>query len=212
MTSHIDLLLICVLSLSIYTAGTSRLAARIGACALQGALLAGLAVMVGRGRSAWAVGLAAAAIFLLKAVLIPLFLRRAIRRSGVRREVEPFVSLHGSLLAAAALAGLAFWLGGRMQLPAHAVSSLGVRVGLATLLVGLFMTIRAHTELAQVIGYLVAENGVFVVGQILLGGVPLVIELGVLLDVLVAGMLMAVLFVLARRDQPAPGERGMPSP
>jgi hydrogenase-4 component E len=212
MSSNIDLLLICVLSLSIYTAATSRLPARIGACALQGALLAALAVMVGHGRSAWGVALAAATIFLLKAVLIPLFLRRAIRRSGVRREVEPFVSLHGSLLAAAALAGLAFWLGGRMQLPAHAVSSLGARVGLATLLIGLFMSIRAHTELAQVIGYLVIENGVFVIGQILLGGVPLVIELGVLLDVLVAGMLMAVLFVLARREDLTPGEGGMPSP
>jgi hydrogenase-4 component E len=211
-SNHIDVLLLCVLSLSVYTAATSRLPARIGACALQGALLAGLAIIVGQGRGAWGVGLAASTIFLLKAVLIPVFLRRAIRRSGVRREVEPFVSLHGPLLAAAALAGLAFWLGGRMQLPAHMISSLGVRVGLATVLIGLFMTIRAHTELAQVIGYLVIENGVFVIGQVLIGHVPLVIELGVLLDVLVAGMLMAVLFVLARREDPTPGGDGMPSP
>jgi hydrogenase-4 component E len=212
MSSHADLLLLGVLSLSIYTAATSRLPARIGACALQGALLAGLAVIVGRGRSTVAVGLAAATIFLLKAVLIPLFLRRAIRRSGVRREVDPFVSLHRSLLVAAALAGLAFWLGGGMQLPAHVISPLGIRVGLATLFVGLFMSIRAHTELAQVIGYLVTENGVFVVGQVLLGGVPLVIELGVLLDVLVACMLMSVLFVLSRREEAANGESEMPSP
>jgi hydrogenase-4 component E len=82
-------------------------------------------------------------------------------------------------------------------------------VGLATVLVGLFMAIRTHTELAQVIGYLITENGVFVIGQVLLGGVPLAIELGVLLDVLVAGMLMAVLFVLGRRDEPQ-GAGGTP--
>jgi hydrogenase-4 component E len=201
MAGHLDILLLGLLALATYTATTSRLPARIGACALQGALLAGLALAVGRGRGLFVVGLAASTIFVLKAVLIPLFLRRAVRRSGVRREVDPFVSLHGSLLVAASLVGLAFWLGGRMQLPEATASPLGVRVGLATILVGLFMAIRTHTELAQVIGYLVIENGVFVVGQVLLGGVPLAIELGVLLDVLVAGMLMAVLFVLSRRDE-----------
>jgi hydrogenase-4 component E len=138
-------------------------------------------------------------------------LRRAIQRSGVRREVDPFVSLHGSLLVAAVLAAIAFWLGSRMQLPVSAASPFGVRVGLATILIGLFMAIRAHTELGQVIGYLVTENGVFVVGQVLLGGVPLVIELGVLLDVLVAGMLMAVLFVLSRRQE-ASREAGEAAP
>jgi hydrogenase-4 component E len=185
-------------------AATSRLPARIGACALQGALLAVLAVMVAHSRGWLPVALAATMIFLLKAILIPMYLRRAIQRSGVRREVEPFVSLHGSLLVAALLAAIAFWLGSRMQLPASVPSSLGVQVGLATVLIGLFMAIRAHTELAQVIGYLVIENGVFVIGQVLLGGVPLVIELGVLLDVLVAGMLMAVLFVLGRKQEPGP--------
>ena len=200
MAGKLDLLLICVLSLAIYTAATSRLPARIGACALQGALLSILALIVGQSRGLLTVGLAALTILLLKAILIPLFLRRAIRQSGVRREVEPFVSLHGSLVTAAILAGLAFWLGNRMQLPPQVASPLGIRVGLATVLVGLFMTIRARTELAQVMGYLVTENGVFVIGQVLLGGVPLVIELGVLLDVLAAGMLMAVLFVLGRRE------------
>jgi hydrogenase-4 component E len=199
-TAPLDLILLGVLALALYTAATSRIPARIAACALQGALLGGLALIVGRDRGLVPAALAASAIALLKGVLIPLFLRRAVRRSGVRREVGAQVSLHASLLVAAALAGLAFWVGGRMVLPGNLASTLGVPVGLSTLLVGLFMTIRARTELAQVVGYLVAENGVFVIGQILLGGVPLVIELGVLLDVLVAGMLMAVLFVMAHQE------------
>jgi hydrogenase-4 component E len=212
MTAYLDALMFAVLGLSTYTAATSRLPARIGACALQGALLAVLALMVGRSRGLLPVALAASMIFLLKAILIPMYLRRAIQRSGVRREVEPFVSLHASLVVAAILAAVAFWLGSRMQLPASVASPLGVRVGLATILIGLFMAIRAHTELAQVIGYLVTENGVFVVGQVLLGGVPLVIELGVLLDVLVAGMLMAVLFVLGRKQGPVADGGEAPAP
>ena len=212
MANRLDILLLALLVVATYTATTSRLPARIGACALQGALLAGLTLAMGRSRGLLIVGLAAATIFVLKAVLIPLFLRRAIRRTGVRREVDPFVSLHGSLLVAGALVGLAFWLGGRMQLPAAVTNPLGIRVGLSTLLVGLFMAIRTRTELAQVVGYLVIENGVFVVGQVLLGGVPLAIELGVLLDVLVAGMLMAGLVVLSHRDGPQAAEGQEPSP
>ena len=57
-----------------------------------------------------------------------------------------------------------------MALPAVATSPLGVRVGLATLFIGLHMTIRGRTELAQVVGYLVAENGVFVIGQVVSAG------------------------------------------
>lgn len=198
----IDLILLGILAAGVYTAATGRLSARVAACALQGALLAALAFVIGRHHGLLVVGLAAGAVLVFKALVIPVFLRRAVRRSGVRREAEPHVSLHVPLLIAGLLAGLAFWLGGKVPLPSAAVGTLGARVGLATLLLGLYMIIRGRTELAQVIGYLVAENGVFVFGQIVFGGVPLIIEMGVLLDVLVAGMLMTVLLV-ARHAEPA---------
>lgn len=206
MNAALSGLLLGVVGLDLYVASTSRLGARIRACALQGVLL-GCVPLTTLGPAPslerlLQMGLAAAATLLLKAVIIPLFLRRAMRATGITREVEPFVSLHLALLFCTCLVGLSFWVGATVLPPSPGVSPLGVPVGLATLLVGLYLTVGGHQELTQVVGYLVAENGVFVIGQTLLGEFPLVVELGVLLDVLVAVMLMAVLFVRVAREEP----------
>ncbi len=219
MSAALSGLLLGVVGLDLYVASTSRLGARIRACALQGVLL-GCVPLTTLGPSPSLerlaqMGLAALATLLLKAVIIPLFLRRAMRATGITREVAPFVSLHLALLFCAGLVGLAFWLGATVLPPSPGVSPLGVPVGLATLLVGLYLTVGGHQELTQVVGYLVAENGVFVIGQTLLGEFPLVVELGVLLDVLVAVMLMAVLFVRVVREEPtehAPEPEPEPQP
>ena len=217
MTPGTDLLLLAVIGLNLFIASSSRLRARIQACALQGLALAALPLVVegtgvlsASGRVVH-VAAAVAATLVLKAWAIPLALTRAMHRSGVRREVEPFVSLHLSLLLAAGLVGLAFWIGTAMLPRLPGVSPLGIPAGLATLLVGLYLTMSGRTALTQVIGYLVLENGVFIIGQMLLGEFPLVVELGVLLDVLVAVMLMAVLVASGQGATPdiggAPADR-----
>ncbi|HQL58189.1 MAG: hydrogenase [Myxococcota bacterium] len=200
MTPSTDLLLLAVIGLNLFVATSSRLRARIRACALQGIALAALPIAVdganvltdGPGLH---VALAVIATLVLKAGAIPYALTRAMYRSGVRREVEPFVSMHISLLLTAGLVGLAFYIGGAVLPRLPGTSPLGIPAGLSTLLVGLYLAMSAKTALSQVIGYLILENGVFIIGQMLLGEFPLVVELGVLLDVLVAAMLMAVMVV-----------------
>jgi hydrogenase-4 component E len=215
MSLNADLLLLLVIGIDLFIGSTGRLGARIRACALQGLVLAalplaiqGTGVLTGGERVLHTV-LAVLATLLLKAVAIPYFLLRAMRQSGVQREAEPEHSLHLSLLLCAVLVGLSFWISAVMLPPPEAGSSpLGVPAGLATLLVGLYLTVGGRTELTQVIGYLVLENGVFVIGQRVLGEFPLVVELGVLLDVLVAVMLMAVLVAFEhRQDEASVGNR-----
>ncbi len=206
MSLDADLLLLLVIGIDLFIGSTGRLVARIRACALQGLVLAalplaiqGTGVLTGGQRIAHT-GMAVLATLLLKAVAIPALLVYAMRKSGVHRETQPETSLHLSLLMCGILVGLSFWIGAVMLPSAGAGSSpLGVPAGLATLLVGLYLTVTGRTEITQVIGYLVLENGVFVIGQRVLGEFPLVVELGVLLDVLVAVMLMAVLVVFANR-------------
>ena len=209
MTGRADLLLLALIAIDLYIVGTSRLMARIRASALQGIVLAAL-VFVLRGEVALQsregtlhlIGTVLGTL-LVKAVVIPLFLGKALRDSGVRREAEPFVSLHVSLLVAGALVGLSFWLGSLVPLPAPDGSPLALPAGLSTLLVGLYLTVNAKKDLTQVIGYLVAEHGVFVIGQVVVGEL-IVVDVGVMLDVLVAVMLMAILFVrVDHADGPA---------
>jgi hydrogenase-4 component E len=206
MSLDADLLLLLVIGIDLFIGSTSRLGARIRAYALQGLVLAALPLAI-QGTGVLAEGerivhtvLAVGATLILKAVVIPIFLLRAMRRSGVRREADPEHSLHLSLLLCGVLVGLSFWIGAVMLPPQAGSSPLGVPAGLATMLIGLFLTISGRTELTQVIGYMVLENGVFVIGQRLLGEFPLVVELGVLLDVLVAVMLMAILVVFTNRQ------------
>ena len=117
----------------------------------------------------------------VKAIIIPLLLSRAIREANVRREAEPFISLHVSVLIAAALVGFSFWLGTVLVPPRPAPTPLLVPIAFATLLVGFLVLITRRKAVTQVVGYLMLENGVFIFGQTLVEEIPFAVELGILL-------------------------------
>ena len=110
----------------------------------------------------------------------------------MRREVEPMTSLHVSILGAAALVALAFWLAGRMALPFPVVSHLLVPAAIANVLLGFLLVVARRQAITQVVGYLVLENGVFVFGLGLAPQQPIVVELSVLLDLLVGVFVMGI--------------------
>jgi hydrogenase-4 component E len=198
-TDYASVLLVTLLALDLYMVSTSRLDACIRTSRLQAVALAGLPFTlgaVGPGVSAGEVihlALIAAATLAVKGVFIPWLLLRALRDLGVDREFEPYVSLHLSQLVNGALVGASFWIASALPWPGAHGHTLAFGVGLSTLFVGLYMTINRRTALSQVLGYLVIESGLFVIGWALLGRPSLVVELGALLDVLVAIMVMGIL-------------------
>ncbi|MGI5861753.1 MAG: hydrogenase [Myxococcales bacterium] len=195
MTAYADLMLFAVLLLGVYVLATSRLGAAIRAVAVQGGILALLPIALAS-RVSWDVllhvGALAFGTLLLKAVLIPGLLLRAMRTANVRREVEPFISLHTSVLIAAVMVGVAFWMGSVLTLPRPAPATLLVPVALATLLLGFLVIVTRRKAITQVLGYLMLENGVYVFGQCLAREMPFVVELGILLDVLVGVFVMGI--------------------
>ncbi len=173
--------------------GSSRLRSCIQVAALQGAVVSLLPVLLhgtdGLGR-AWALTVGGMAV---KGALFPWLLFRVLREAGVRREVEPFVGHTLSVLVGASSLVFALWVDARLHLPAVlAGSPLTMPVGLATLLVGLFVIVSRRKAVTQVLGYIVVENGIYAVGVVLVGGVPLLVELGVLLDAFVAVFIMSI--------------------
>lgn len=206
-----DLLLVGIIALDVYLVSTSRLGARVRACALQGVLhgllplaVSGAALLRTEGGLTHLV-FATSSTLVLKAIVIPFFMLRAVRESGTRREVEPYVSLHLSLLVAVLLVGVSFAIAAAFGPLVHgsASTSLALPAGLSTLLIGLFLAVNGKTELTQIVGYQITQNGVFVMGQTLLGEFPLLVELGVLLDVLVAVMLTGLFVVQVAAQGPA---------
>jgi hydrogenase-4 component E len=195
LTSHADLVLLFVLLLDLAALATSRMGAAIRVVAVQGAALSLLPLLLVEGQTGDQLAhLAAMALgtLALKAVVIPILLLRAMRKSGARREVEPFVSLHLSVLLGAVLVGMSFWMGGALILPRPSPSTLLVPVSLSTLLIGFLVVVSRRKAITQVLGYLILENGVFIFGQCLAQQMPFVVDLGILLDLLVGVFVMGI--------------------
>jgi len=195
MTGAADFLLLVVAALSLSIVATSRLTSCVRASALQGVALSLLPFALwGRvlDRQMVPVALMSLGALAVKAVIIPLLLLRAIREANVRREAEPFVSLHISVLIAAALVGFSFWLGTVLVLPGPSPAPLLVPMAFATVLVGFLVMITRRKAVTQVVGYLMLENGIFIFGQTLVQEVPFAVELGILLDLLVGVFVMGI--------------------
>lgn len=195
MTGSADFLLLIVVALSLSIVASSRLTSCVRASALQGVALALLPLALwGRVFDRHVVSIAAMSIGALavKAVVIPLLLFRAIREANVRREAEPFISLHFSVLIAAALVGFSFWLGTVLVLPKPAPTPLLVPMAFATLLIGFLVLVSRRKAVTQVVGYLMLENGIFIFGQTLVEEIPFAVEVSILLDLLVGVFVMGI--------------------
>ena len=180
--------------------GSSRLTACIRAMALQGLLLGALAIAAQDGGISMvgtALALASAAV---KGIVLPLLLVRAMREADTLREVEPLISYNLSILVAAFGLGLSLWLGQHLRLPMQPASSLFVPAAFFTIIVGLLMIVSRRKAITQVIGYLTLENGVYAFGTALALQMPVLVELGILLDLFVGVFVMGIaIFHISRQ-------------
>lgn len=195
-----DTLLVLLVLTSLLLLGSSRLVRLIRIVALQGVLL-GLLTLAAHWDDLSARVLAfAATIALTKGAAFPWLLSRVLRQADVRREVEPFVSYNLSIVIGALMLPVAFWLSARLPLPAPAVSTLIVPAAFFVTLAGLFLIVSRRKALTQVLGYVVLENGIYVFGVGLAVSTPMVVELGVVLDVFVAVFVMGIAIFHINRE------------
>ncbi len=203
MTGTSDLLLLLVVVTDLYIVASSRLTACIRATALQGVTLAALPVVLrleGSSTDVIHVLFMAAGLLVIKAIAIPALLSRALREANVQREVEPFVGFQISVLLAAGLIAMSFWLATVLVLPRQAPSIVVVPAALATLWIGFLVLVSRRQAVTQVVGYLLLENGVFIFGQTLTRENPFVVELGILLDLLVGVFVMGIAIYHINRE------------
>ncbi len=193
-----DFILIAVILLNFFLLGTSRLGACVQAVALQGALLSLLPPILS-GPSVHALSLAGGA-FCLKGIVIPALLLRAIRKLDINREIEPRLGYIPTLLLVALTTAGAFVFGDRLPLLAAHLNSLVIPASLSTLAAGFLTLITRRKAITQVLGYLIFENGIFVFGMLLAEAMPLMVEAGVLLDMLVAIFVMGIVMNHINRE------------
>ena len=129
----------------------------------------------------------------LKGVAIPLFLMRVVDRIGIHREIEGFLSVPASLLACLGLTVAGYRVSTGFPEGAAAVTHHVLAIGLSTLLIGLFLMVTRKKAITQVLALLTVENAIFLVALGITSGMPLVVELGIFFDVILAVLVLGVL-------------------
>jgi len=200
MGAGVDPALVLLALTSVLLLGSSRLTRGIRIVAFQGILLGGLTVAAHAHELSARVVALALLILALKGAAFPWLLSRVLQRADVRREVEPLVSYIISMMAGTLALAFSFWLSARLPLPSLPISTLAVPVALFTTQVGLFLIVSRRTALMQVLAYLVLENGIYTFGVGVVQGTPMIVELGILLDVFVAVFVMGIAIFHINRE------------
>jgi hydrogenase-4 component E len=172
----------------------ARLTSMVRTFAWQGGLLALLTAVVAAAGSEPNLYLSALLTLGLKALLIPWMLHRLIRRLDLERHMEALTYQALAIMAGAALVIFSYWV----VLPIARLELANTRnliaVSLAVVQLGMLIMVARRQVVAQVIGFMSMENGLFMAAVAATRGMPLVVELGVAFDVLVAAVLFGVFF------------------
>jgi len=186
-----DGLLVLAVLTNFLLVGSSRITSCIRQASVQGVLV-GLFFMTAHfdDLSFGVVAMTGISV-VLKGVVFPWLLYRTLEEIEIKKEIEPYVGYTLSLALAVLALGTSFWLSARLPSEGHA-SALALPVGFFTFFTGLFLIVSRKKALTQVLGYLVMENGVFVIGAVLAQDSPLLVEFGILLDALVAVFVMGL--------------------
>jgi hydrogenase-4 component E len=129
---------------------------------------------------------------ILKAVLVPSILFWAIRHVSMRSEVKPIIGFGSSIIFGAMIIAGAFWVSLSLTLPGKPASDLILPCSLSTVLLGFMIMVTRTRAVTQVLGYLIMENGIFLFAVSLFDVMPVLIEIGILLDIFVAVFIMAI--------------------
>ncbi|TCJ20238.1 formate hydrogenlyase [Parasulfuritortus cantonensis] len=194
----INLLAALLLLISFAMLSQRRVVGLVTLFAWQGAALAASTALV-----AWSTGQhhlywSAALTLALKVVAMPWFFYRLVRKLDINREVEAVLNIPTTMLIGIALVIFAFNLALPISQMAGTVTRSTLGIAMACVLLAFLMMITRRKAITQVIGFLAMENGLFFAATSASYGMPLVVEMGVALDVLVGVFVLGIFFFQIR--------------
>jgi hydrogenase-4 component E len=142
----------------------------------------------------------AALTLVLKVLALPWILHRLVRKLSIKSEVEPLINIPTTMLIGIVLVIVAFNVALPIAQLAHTITRGTLGIALAVVMLAFLMMITRRKAITQVVGFLAMENGLFLAATSATYGMPMVVELGIALDVLV-GMIILGVFFFQIRDQ-----------
>jgi len=196
----INLFAAILLLLSFAMLAQRRVLSLIDLFAMQGLTLAISTAVVAYGTGQthlyWSAGLT----LLLKVGLLPWLLYRLIRKLDVRWEFEGLINIPTTMLIGIVLVVFAFNLALPISQLASTVTRSTLGIAMACVMLSFLMMITRRKAIPQVIGFLSMENGLFFAATSATYGMPMVVELGIALDILVAMLILGVFFFQIREQ------------
>jgi hydrogenase-4 component E len=191
----IDILAAAILVTTFLVVSSRSLVFYIRLFALQSFFLGAVALLVVLGYGETHILIAAVLTIAIKAIAIPVVLSRVIERIHVRKEVDFSINIPASLLLCGGMVILADSVAHSIldaqRADAPAVSRV-LSVSIAMMLIGLFIMTTRKKAITQIVGLLTMENGVFLSGLSITYGMPLIVEVGIFFDILVAVLILGV--------------------
>ena len=192
MIHPVDTILALVLLSVLISFGSSRLPTLIKALAFQGVVVSIVPFYVGHDMNAGSIAFTLATL-LIRGIVIPLCIYLAIRKFALRREVGAAISYHASLIAGLMLIVAATFVAPRFHLPHTRDYVLLLPTAITLLAAGMFLVMARRNAIAMVLGYIMMENGIYLVGTSFSMRAHHIVEFGILLDVLAGVMIMAII-------------------
>ena len=189
-----------LLLLSFAMLAQRRIVTLVNLLAMQGGLLFVATVLL-----AWRTGerhlyVSAFLTLALKVVFLPWLLHRLIRRLQVYWDTEPLLNIPGTMLIGLLVVIFAFGLAQPIAALANTATRNAIGIAVAVVLLSFLTMITRHKAMSQVVGFLSMENGLFFGAMSATYGMPMIVEFGVALDVLVAVLVLGIFFFQIREQ------------
>jgi len=175
-----------------------RILSLINLFAWQGALLSLSTFVVAYSTAQQHLYYSAGVTLLLKVLLLPWLLHRLIRKLNVKWDVETLLNIPTTMLIGIALVIFSFNLAAPISQLSEGITRGLIGIALASVLLSLLMMLTRRKAISQVVAFLSMENGLFFAATSATQGMPLVVELGIALDVLVATFIFGIFFFQIR--------------
>jgi hydrogenase-4 component E len=197
-TRLIDLLGALLLFTMLLILAAGQVFRAISAVAAQAVFLGVAGVILGVATGNPDLWIIAAITVVVKAILLPWLLVRVVKRVGISREIEPVIPTNVTLVIAAGIVVLAFHLNASLGAVRQAITGNALPVGVTLTLVGVLVMASRRKALVQMVGLFASENGIFFTAMAISQGMPLIIEIGVILDVVLGALVMGILVLRVR--------------
>ncbi len=192
MNELLNIFYVIILILNLFALGNSRILSIIRIVAVQGIILGILPILIEHHFSPTMLFTSGAAI-ILKGFVIPLIMMKALRDAQIKREVEPILGFLPSIIIGALVTALVFFISGKFKTVGQFGGSFLIPTSFATVIIGFILLITRFKAISQVLGYLVLENGIYIFSLLLIEAIPIVVEMGMLLDLFVSIFVISII-------------------